>query len=404
AAQRMRKAVRKLLKTESGGGVPMGLRVGLRSGLVVAGIQAAVEYTVVGDTVNTAARLADVAEVGTVYASAETRENTKHIAAWRRLNPVRLKGKRKPVEVYELLGLHDEPGIKASLGDRAPFVGRDPEMGRISGRLDAVIDRNEPLSLVMTGDAGLGKTRMALESARLATSRGARVLMVRAAAYGQGYRLGPLADLVRKSIGVSIADDRQTAERQLRKVIERHQSGDSTVINVGLILSLLGYGPPPHTEGRPNSSTRREPDPIPSVVADLFKLLAAESPLVLIIDDLHAATSRALDLLGATVAALSGPILVIMFGRPSLVRTAGVLTRISEAEAYTITPLRGADAARLLSAFCDDGKVDPEDESRLLETAQGNPYYLAELVTLLTERIVGPAKETASERSANDAR
>ena len=78
AAQRMRRTVRRLLKAESGGGVPMGLRVGLRSGLVVAGMQASVEYTVIGDTVNTAARLADAAGVGTVYASAETVTATRN--------------------------------------------------------------------------------------------------------------------------------------------------------------------------------------------------------------------------------------------------------------------------------------------------------------------------------------
>ncbi|HZE42094.1 MAG TPA: adenylate/guanylate cyclase domain-containing protein, partial [Stackebrandtia sp.] len=390
AAQRMRRAVRALLKAESGGGVPMGLRVGLRTGLVVAGVQASVEYTVIGDTVNTAARLADVAEVGTVYASAETMEATKHVASWRRLNPFRLKGKREPVHVYELLGLHDEPGTRASLGDRAPFVGREPEMGRVAGRLDAVIDRGEPISLVMTGEPGIGKTRMSLESARLATGRGARVLSVRAAAYGQGYRLGPLADLVRKAIGISIVDNREVAERQLRKVVARHAAtdhGDSCILNVDLLLATLGYGPAPVIDSRPGSTVSApEDNAVPLVAADLFNLLARDTPLVLIVDDLHAATSQGLDLLASAVAALDGPILVLMLGRPGLVRTAGVLTRISEAEAYTLSPLRGADAARLLSAFCDNGLVDPEDESRLLGTAQGNPYYLAELVTLLTER------------------
>ncbi|GAA4916723.1 AAA ATPase-like protein [Stackebrandtia albiflava] len=390
AAQRMRRAVRSLLKTESGGGVPLGLRVGLRSGLVVAGMQASVEYTVIGDTVNTAARLADAAAVGTVYASAETVTATRHVAAWRRLTPLRLKGKRKPVEVYELLGLHDEPGIRAGLGDQAPFVGRGPEMGRISGRLEAVIDRNEPISVVMTGDAGLGKTRFALESARLATSRGARVLSVRAAAYGQGYRLGPLADLVRKAIGLSISEDREAAERQLRRIVERHAAAgyDTSALNVELLLSVLGFGPAPQPANRPSDSAHADVDAeaVPAVVADLFNLMARETPLMLIVDDLHAATPQALNLLSAAVARLSGPILVLILGRPDLVRTAGVLTRISEAEAYTLTPLRGADAARLLSAFCDNGQVDPEDESLLLATAQGNPYYLAELVTLLTER------------------
>ena len=391
AAQRMRRVVRRLLKAESGGGVPMGLRVGLRSGLVVAGMQASVEYTVIGDTVNTAARLADAAGVGTVYASAETVSATRHVAAWRRLTPLRLKGKRKPVEVYELLGLHHEPGTRASLGDQAPFVGRGPEMGRISGRLEAVIDRGEPLSVVVTGDAGLGKTRFALESERMAKSRGVRVLAVRAAAYGQGYRLGPLADLVRKAIGLSISEDRAAAERQLRRVIERHGTDhgvDISTLNLDLLLSLLGFGPAPRNSGRPDGTGDPESElaEIPTVVADLFNLLACESPLMLIIDDLHSATPQALNLLSSAVAKLSGPILVLILGRPDLVRTAGVLTRISEAEAYTLTPLRGADAARLLSAFCDNGQVDPEDESLLLGAAQGNPYYLAELVTLLTER------------------
>lgn len=391
AAQRMRRTVRRLLKAESGGGVPMGLRVGLRSGLVVAGMQASVEYTVIGDTVNTAARLADAAGVGTVYASAETVTATRHAAAWRRLTPLRLKGKRKPVEVYELLGLQDEPGTRASLGDQAPFVGRGPEMGRIEGRLEAVIDRGEPLSVVMTGDAGLGKTRFALEAERMAKSRGVRVLSVRAAAYGQGYRLGPMADLVRKAIGLSISEDRVAAERQLRRVIELHGTGrnvEAGALNLELLLSLLGFGPAPRNSGRPDGSADPEAAlvEIPRVVADLFNLLAQESPLMLIVDDLHSATPQALNLLSSAVAKLSGPILVFILGRPDLVRTAGVLTRISEAEAYTLTPLRGADAARLLSAFCDNGHVDPEDESLLLGKAQGNPYYLAELVTLLTER------------------
>ncbi|MGH3740487.1 MAG: adenylate/guanylate cyclase domain-containing protein, partial [Micromonosporaceae bacterium] len=68
AALAMQRAVRKVLDVEQGGGVPLGLRVGLNTGVVVAGVQASLEYTVVGDTVNTAARLADAATIGAVYA------------------------------------------------------------------------------------------------------------------------------------------------------------------------------------------------------------------------------------------------------------------------------------------------------------------------------------------------
>src|SRR5690606_33114134 len=213
AALAMQRAVRRVLDDERGGGAPLGLRVGLNTGEVVAGIQAAIEYTVIGDTVNTAARLADAAAVGAVYAGATTAAATRHVASWRHLRPLRLKGKREPVEAYELLGLHDAPGTRSGLGDEAPFVGREAEMGRLAGRLAEVIDQGEPRVLVMTAEAGIGKTLFAAEAERLAAGHevvagrravptGARVLSVRCAAFGERRRLAPLADLVRIAAGL----------------------------------------------------------------------------------------------------------------------------------------------------------------------------------------------------------
>src|SRR5690606_27688486 len=68
AARARRRAVRRVLDDERGGGAPAGLRIGINPGDVVAGVQASLEYTVIGDTVNTAARLADAAAVGAIYA------------------------------------------------------------------------------------------------------------------------------------------------------------------------------------------------------------------------------------------------------------------------------------------------------------------------------------------------
>ena len=62
------------------------------------------------------------------------------MASWRQLRPLRLKGKREPVPAFELLGLHDAPGTRSGLGDEAPFVGRETELGRVAGRLAEAID------------------------------------------------------------------------------------------------------------------------------------------------------------------------------------------------------------------------------------------------------------------------
>jgi class 3 adenylate cyclase/tetratricopeptide (TPR) repeat protein len=410
AALSMQRAVRRVLDDERGGGAPLGLRVGLNTGEVVAGIQASIEYTVIGDTVNTAARLADAAAVGAVYAGSRTAAGTRYVASWRQLRALRLKGKREPVPAYELLGLHDAPGTRSGLGVEAPFVGREAELGRAAGWLAEVIDSGTPRVMVMTAEAGIGKTRFASEikrfaagydvgPGRFAAHLGARVLRARCRAFGERRRFAPLADLVRKSVGlpkdVTTTINRPVVEERLRKLVSRlGRDGEVADVDIDRLLVLLGYGEAPAnqvgpatvSEFQPAGGAQPETETVPVAVAGLLSALAREAPLVVIVDDLHDATAETIDALGAVVSLLEGPVLLLLLGRPELVRTAGALTRLADAEMHALPPLRGADAARLLSSYLSGGKLPQADADRLLATAQGNPFYLAELVTLLMER------------------
>ncbi|MEV6811519.1 adenylate/guanylate cyclase domain-containing protein [Micromonospora sp. NPDC051296] len=407
AALSMQRAVRRVLDDERGGGAPLGLRVGLNTGDVIAGIQAAIEYTVIGDTVNTAARLADAAAVGAVYAGARTAAATRHVASWRALRPLRLKGKREPVEAYELLGLLDAPGTRSGLGDEAPFVGRETEIGRVAGRLAEVIDRGESRVLLMTAEAGIGKSRFAAEVERLAAGydvgagryaahTGARVLSVRCAAFGERRRLAPLADLVRAATGLpndaATAVTRPAVEERLRRLgqrLSRARTDQPAPVAVDQLLALLGYAELPSPTDPVEWSSAQPPadaDAVPNAVADLLSALAAEAPLMVVVDDLHDATPETIRALEVTLSRLTGPVLVLLLGRPELVRTAGTLTRVADAEVQPLPPMRGADAARLLTSYLGGGRLPQSDTDRLLATAQGNPFYLAELVTLLMER------------------
>ncbi|MET8042153.1 adenylate/guanylate cyclase domain-containing protein [Micromonospora sp. NPDC005215] len=425
AALSMQRAVRRVLDDERGGGAPLGLRVGLNTGDVIAGIQAAIEYTVIGDTVNTAARFSDAAAVGAVYAGARTAAATRHVSSWRALRPLRLKGKREPVEAYELLGLLDAPGTRSGLGDEAPYVGRETEIGRIAGRLAEVIDQGDPRVLLMTAEAGIGKSRFAAEVERLAAGydvgagryaahTGARVLSVRCAAFGERRRLAPLADLVRAAVGLpsdaSTALTRPAVEERLRRLGQRlaRSGGETPPIATEQLLALLGYAELPAHSGTDtgewggSSPPAADGEVVPNAVGDLLSGLASEAPLVIVVDDLHDATTETIGALGLTLSRLTGPVLVLLLGRPELVRTAGALTRVADAEVHSLPPLRGADAARLLTSYLGGGRLPQADADRLLATAQGNPFYLAELVTLLMERGALTAESARGARATKE--
>src|SRR6266511_3462668 len=376
-----------------------------------------------------------MAVFGGVYAGERTSVATRHLASWRHLRPLRLKGKRDPVEAYELLGLLDAPGTRSGLGDEAPFVGRETELARVASRLAEGVDRGEPRVLIVTGEAGLGKTRLAAEIERFVARydvgpRQPRVFGVRCAAFGELRRLAPLADLVRIAIG--LPDDlsvvrpthvtarashaeRSFVEERLRRLAGRlaKNAPEAPGLHIEMLMTLLGYGERTGPLERPggtggNALVGSEPErldveAVPAAVASLLTGLAAETPVLVMVDDLHDATPETVDALGATLSRLSGPVLVLLLGRPELVRTAGVLTRIADAEVTALPALRGADAARLLGAYLDGGRLPQAQEDQLLSTAQGNPFYLAELVTLLMERgalVGGPscAKATAGRR------
>ncbi|MDX6285954.1 MAG: hypothetical protein QOG53_1439 [Frankiales bacterium] len=393
AAHAMQQVVRRLVADESGGGRALGLRVGLNSGEVLAGIQAGLSYTVVGDTVNTAARLSDAAGVGAVWAGRDTALATMDTASWRALPPLRLKGKREAVAAYELVRLRTQNAERAGLGEEAPFIGRDAERGLLIGRVLDVIERGTPSTMLVTGEAGIGKTRLAAELSRFtAEIDESRVLWGRCAPYGEGRDLRPLAEWVRTACGISTADLGNVPEmiERVRRTVARLEPGAGAVA-VEPLLALIGLtegeNPPPRESAAPGAS--QGPESTVEAVAALLSNLAATGPLLLVVDDLQWATNDLLDALVAVTARLSGPILMALVGRSDLLTAGGRpgwWQSLPEPEYVPLLPLERAAADRLLRAYLGGSALEPDVRDALLDRAEGNPFFLAELLHLLVDR------------------
>ena len=394
AAAQMQHVVRRLVAEESGGGRRLGLRVGLNTGEVLAGVQAHLSYTVIGDAVNTAARLSDAAGVGAVLAGRDTALSTMSAASWRALAPLRLKGKREPVRAYELVGLRPAGATRLGLGDEAPFVGRDGEFGQVIGRLLQVTEDEVPRAFVLAGEAGVGKTRLAQEVARFAGELpGARVLWGRSQPYGAGRDLAAVADLVRTAAGVDDGDDVDTARERVRRLVARLDHPSPVPVGVAdRLQELLGLDDPDPGPGAgvtPGSGVGG--DRVRSAVAALFSALAAEGPLLLVLDDMHWATPTMVEGMLAVAEQTRGPVFMLACGRPDMLTPElphGWWKRLPATDLLTLTPLEDSASERLLRAYLGlpAGELDQRVRDALLRRAQGNPFFLAELLHLLVDQ------------------
>lgn len=394
AAALMQNDVRRMMAEESGGGRRMGFRVGINTGEVFAGVQAHMTYTVVGDTVNTASRLSDAAGVGAVYAGRETALATMAIASWRALPPLRLKGKREPVAAYELVGLRPPGAARLGLGDEAPFIGRDAEFGRLVGKLLDVVEGGRSSSVVVTGEAGVGKTRLVLELTRFATELPAvRVLWGRCTPYGEGRELAPLAEWLRTAFGITDADDSGTAEVKARRAINRLTQTPvaDRLLSPAVadrLLALLGLvegssiGPRDAAAPGAHGVSR---DPVVDALAAVLASLAADGPLALVVDDAQWATPGLFAALGRLFEQLSSPALLVIVGRSDVLGQEWWET-FPELEALPVAPLDATASERLLRAYLGGADLDPATRDALLGRAQGNPFFLAELLHLLVDR------------------
>jgi class 3 adenylate cyclase/tetratricopeptide (TPR) repeat protein len=398
AAVRMQEEVRLLVAEEAGGGRRLGLRVGLNTGEVLAGMQGALAYTVVGDTVNTASRLSDAARVGGVLAGRATAAATMEAAAWRALPPLRLKGKREPVAAYELLDLRRRPPTRTGLGDEAPFVGREAELAQLVARLDDVVSTGRPATVLVTGDAGVGKTRLATELARVAAdiARAPRVLWGRCTPYGDGRDLAPVLEIVRTACGIGDADDEETARERVRRTVGRLAYPGPTAWAQGLfadrLLGLLGLagedGLTLRASATPGDAGSAETESV-AAVAGLLQALADEGPLVVVVDDLHWGAPVLRTLLAESLARVSGPLLLVLAARRDLLtpeHDTWLETSMPSPTVLALEPLEEVASERLLRAYLGGSALDEASRQALLSRAQGNPFFLAELLHLLVDR------------------
>jgi class 3 adenylate cyclase len=356
-------------------GVPqLAARVGILSGETAVGPGGNQHGLIIGDIVNTAARLQTVAEPGTVIVGDSTKSLTEGSIEYASLESKVLKGKAAPVPVWRAIGpLSAQGGRRRTRGLEGPFVGRQEELRILKDQLSVVGREQRPRLISIVGEGGIGKSRLVFELEAYAggLATGVQWLQGRSPAYGDGVTFWALGEMVRQLAGLAETADTSTSLARLRSTLSEYvlDPEDRRWIEPRL-EGLLGLAPVPPGD-------REE---LYGALRMFFQRITEHGPTVLVFEDLHWGDPGLVDFVEQLVErSPRHPLLVITLARPALLEShpgwgAGKPNRLS----IHLGPLAEADIAELVRGLAPDLTV--AEVERVAEASAGVPLYAVELV------------------------
>ncbi|MGZ8651468.1 MAG: ATP-binding protein [Actinomycetota bacterium] len=334
------------------------------------------EALATGDVVNTEARLQSAAPVGRAVVGAETYRLTRHAFDYRELDAVDAKGKRDPVRAWlverSLVAPSERPTSKT------PLVGRDREVLLIRTVWDRAVTAGSPHLVTVFGPTGIGKSRLAQEVAAGIEDGGGRVLWGRSLPYEEQTPYLAFGQILRRAAGIYENDGVQVARQKLATLVGslflEGEAPDATRY-LSLVLGL-GVVEPASESIHLLFAARR-----------VVELLSEQGPLLLVFEDVHWADDSLLDLVDYLISHVRDhPVAFLALARPEFLEVrptwgAGMVGQTM----LPLEPLTTAEATQVVGTLL--AGADPSTVTKVVETAEGNPLFLEELVAALSDEV-----------------
>jgi class 3 adenylate cyclase/tetratricopeptide (TPR) repeat protein len=362
-------------------GIDFRVRMGLNTGLVVVGAigdNLRMDYTAVGDTTNTAARMQQLAEPGQIAVADSTERLVAPYFELRALGTFTVKNRAQPVAAWELLRARPHVSRLAARAAHglSPFVGRADVHDTLERALAAARSGRGQVALVV-GEAGIGKSRLLLEFRRRA-GEDITWLQGDCVSFGQSIAFLPIAEMLRRHLGIQDSDGEAEIVARLRETIARTPGVQATEPYLRLLLAM---DPGDRTVAAMDPAQRRG-----RLVAAVQQLLTAQSreqPLVLVVEDAHWIDRPSEELLVALADVVPGvPILMLVTYRPVYQQPFGERSYLWR---LALRPVEDDDAVRIVRAALGVPDLPAELAARIAGKAEGNPFFLEELGRALAE-------------------
>ncbi|MFL5798388.1 MAG: AAA family ATPase [Actinomycetota bacterium] len=365
-------------------GLELAVRAAVNTGEAVVTLGARPERGegfVAGDVVNTASRLQSAAPVGGVVVGDVTRRATGDVIRYEELEPVAVKGKAEPVPLWRAIEARSRFGVDVER-PRTPFVGREEDLALLQQTFLRSIREPGVQLVTVTGEPGVGKTRLVAEFQGWIDDRPELIYwrQGRSLPYGDGITFWALGEVVKAQAGILESDGPDEAMSKLADTVDAVADEMDREWLRTRLAPLIGV-----EEAAAAGADRAE-----SFAAwrTFLESVAARSPLVLVLEDLHWADEPMLEFVDDLVEWSTGvPLTVVCTGRPELYeRHPGWGGGKRNSATLSLVPLSHEDTARLISALLEQAVLPAETQELLLDRAGGNPLYTEEFVRMLVDR------------------
>jgi len=381
--------------------VNLGMHVGINTGLVVTGgigSQGRQQFSVMGDAVNIASRLESISERGEIFVGPDTYKNANSLFTFEILEPIQIKGKSDPVQVYKLLeGKGDSSQKGKFTGLKSHMIGRDTELAtllKVSEAVQAGVGR----AVTIIGEPGLGKTRLLSEwqtvlAANDTESSSMHWAMGHCLSYGQGMAYHLLIDLLYSLLKVSPSTPEPEIRRALLKLTEDLFGDKATEVTpyLGHLLTLSSEDA--------GQEHLRQLDPqvlqtqYLSALRRFIRALATRHSLVLVFEDIHWADPSSTNLLVKLLPLVAeAPLLFCFTTRPvedapgwKLVTAAREQMK-SSLTVLALKTLSEINSGQLITNLLEVEELPEQIHDLIFKKTEGNPFFMEQITRTLIEQ------------------
>jgi serine/threonine protein kinase/tetratricopeptide (TPR) repeat protein len=379
----------------------LNVSIGINTGLVISGIMdesGKKDITVLGETINVAARLRELSPPGKIYVGPLTYKYTKTEFNYKRLKSIAIKGKQEPLPAFELLSEQEKiyrDGLDMNRLVHSEMVGRENELNRLHLHLIKVIN-SEGSIINIIGEAGIGKSRLILELIKSDEIEKIHLIKGRALSFGKNLSFHPIIDVLKNCIGIKEADTSAEAIDKLKRAIKKYYPEGADEV-YPFISTLMGMKmSEEHAERIRGIEGEALEKLILKNLRDLFEKISKSKPLVIILEDIHWADQTSIKFLESLYRlAENNPILFVNVLRPDYKDTSEPLIRTVQnryKEYYSEIVLESLDerqAGILIDNLLKIKGLSPGIKDIIIRKAGGNPFFIEEVVrSFIDERIV----------------